>query len=164
MGEIAQKISDEMKSNGGLISYEDLENYNPVWRDPLTSSYRKNKIITMGPPSSGGVHIIQMLNILENYDLKEFEHNSSKYINLLTEVMKHAYADRSKYLGDPDFFDVPVKKITSYEYSNDIYKNIDLGSIKSSQDIHPGMFLNNESHETTHFSIADFDGLSLIHI
>ena len=157
-GEIAQKISDEMKSNGGLISYADLENYNPVWREPLTSSYRKNKIITMGPPSSGGVHIIQMLNILENYDLKEFEHNSSKYINLLTEVMKHAYADRSKYLGDPDFFDVPVKKITSYEYSNEIYKNIDLGSIKSSQDIHPGMFLNNESHETTHFSIADFDG------
>ena len=157
-GEIAQKISDEMKSNGGLISYEDLENYNPVWREPLTSSYRKNKIITMGPPSSGGVHIIQMLNILENYDLKEFEHNSSKYINLLTEVMKHAYADRSKYLGDPDFFDVPVKKITSYEYSNEIYKNIDLGSIKSSQDIHPGMYLNNESHETTHFSIADFDG------
>ena len=157
-GEIAQKISDEMKSNGGLISYEDLENYNPVWREPLTSSYRKNKIITMGPPSSGGVHIIQMLNILENYDLKEFEHNSSNYINLLTEVMKHAYADRSKYLGDPDFFDVPVKKITSYEYSNEIYKNIDLGSIKSSQDIHPGMYLNNESHETTHFSIADFDG------
>ena len=157
-GEIAQKISDEMKSNGGLISYEDLENYNPVWREPLTSSYRKNKIITMGPPSSGGVHIIQMLNILENYDLKEFEHNSSKYINLLTEVMKHAYADRSKYLGDPDFFDVPVKKITSYKYSNEIYKNIDLGSIKSSQDIHPGMYLNNESHETTHFSIADFDG------
>ena len=157
-GEIAQKISDEMKSNGGLISYEDLENYNPVWREPLTSPYRENKIITMGPPSSGGVHIIQMLNILENYDLKEFEHNSSKYINLLTEVMKHAYADRSKYLGDPDFFDVPVKKITSYEYSNEIYKNIDLGSIKSSQDIHPGMYLNNESHETTHFSIADFDG------
>ena len=157
-GEIAQKISDEMKSNGGLISYEDLENYNPVWREPLTSSYRKNKIITMGPPSSGGVHIIQMLNILENYDLKEFKHNSSKYINLLTEVMKHAYADRSKYLGDPDFFDVPVKKITSYEYSNEIYKNIDLGSIKSSQDIHPGMYLNNESHETTHFSIADFNG------
>ena len=157
-GEIAQKISNEMKSNGGLISYEDLENYNPVWREPLISYYRENKIITMGPPSSGGVHIIQMLNILENYNLKEFKHNSSKYINLLTEVMKHAYADRSKYLGDPDFFDVPIQKITSYEYSNEIYKNIDLGSIKSSQDIHPGMYLDNESHETTHFSIADFDG------
>ena len=157
-GEVAQKISDEMKSNGGLISYEDLENYNPVWREPLISYYRENKIITMGPPSSGGVHIIQMLNILENYNLKEFKHNSSKYINLLTEVMKHAYADRSKYLGDPDFFDVPIQKITSYEYSNEIYKNIDLGSIKSSQDIHPGMYLDNESHETTHFSIADFDG------
>ena len=157
-GEVAQKISDEMKSNGGLISYEDLENYNPVWREPLISYYRENKIITMGPPSSGGVHIIQMLNILENYNLKEFKHNSSKYINLLTEVMKHAYADRSKYLGDPDFFDVPIQKITSYEYSNEIYKNIDLGSIKSSQDIHPGVYLDNESHETTHFSIADFDG------
>ena len=123
-GEIAKKIADEMELNGGLITENDLENYNPVWRKPLISSYRNNQIITMPPPSSGGVHIIQMLNILERYDLNDFEHNSTDYINLLTEVMKHAYADRSKYLGDSDFYDVPIKKITSRKYSNEIYKNI----------------------------------------
>ena len=157
-GEIAKKIADEMELNGGLITENDLENYNPVWRKPLISSYRNNQIITMPPPSSGGVHIIQMLNILERYDLNDFEHNSTDYINLLTEVMKHAYADRSKYLGDSDFYDVPIKKITSRKYSNEIYKNINLGSSKSSEDIHPGMYLSNESHETTHFSVADIKG------
>ena len=91
----SEESENDMKKNGGLITRADLKNYDPVWRLPLISDYRGNKVITMGPPSSGGVHIIQMLNILENYNLKEFKHNSSKYINLLTEVMKHAYADRS---------------------------------------------------------------------
>ena len=81
----------------------------------------------MGPPSTGGLHVIQMLNILENYDLKKIGHNSLEYINLLTEVMKFAYADRSKYLGDPDFYDVPIKKIISKKYANDINKNIQIG-------------------------------------
>ena len=157
-GNIAKKISEDMRANGGLITINDLKNYNPVWREPLVSSYRNNQIITMPPPSSGGVHIIQMLNILEKYNLNEFEHNSSDYINLLSEVMKHAYADRSKYLGDPDFYDVPVKKITSNQYANEIFKEINLGMSKSSSDIHPGMYLNNESHETTHFSVADIKG------
>ena len=157
-GNIAKKISEDMRANGGLITINDLKNYNPVWREPLVSSYRNNQIITMPPPSSGGVHIIQMLNILEKYNLNEFEHNSSDYINLLSEVMKHAYADRSKYLGDPDFYDVPVKKITSNQYANKIFKEINLGMSKSSSDIHPGMYLNNESHETTHFSVADIKG------
>ena len=157
-GEIAKKIANDMKLNGGLISIYDLENYNPVWREPLTSSYRNNKIITMGPPSSGGVHIIQMLNVLENYNLDSLEHNSSHYINLLTEVMKYAYADRSKYLGDPDFFDVPVKRILSHDYSKEIYEKISLGSSAPSVDIHPGMYLDSESNETTHFSVADSQG------
>ena len=157
-GEIAEKIADDMKLNGGLISINDLNNYSPVWRDPIISSYRDNQIITMPPPSSGGVHIIQMLNILENYDLDELEHNSIEYINLLSEVMKYAYADRSKYLGDPDFYDVPVDKITSDHYSKKIFESIDIGSSKKSKDIHPGMFMDSESHETTHFSVADKNG------
>lgn len=157
-GEIAEKIADDMKLNGGLISISDLKNYRPVWREPLISTYRNNQIITMPPPSSGGVHIIQMLNILEHHDLKKFEHNSADYINLLTEVMKYAYADRSKYLGDPDFYDVPVDKITSYDYSREINENIKIGFSLDSKDIHPGMYLNNESHETTHFSVADKNG------
>ena len=157
-GEVAKKITDQMQLNGGLIQSADLENYNPVWREPIISSYRNNKIITMGPPSSGGIHIIQMLNILENYDLNELGHNSTDYINLLTEVMKHAYADRSKYLGDPDFFDVPIDKIISKKYSDKIFNSVTLGNSVPAKDIHPGMYLDNESHETTHFSVADADG------
>ena len=102
-----------MEINGGLITKNDIENYQPVWRTPLKSTYRNTEIITMGPPSSGGVHVIQMLNILENYDLSMLNHNSSQYINLLTEIMKYAYADRSKYLGDPDYYEVPVSQIVS---------------------------------------------------
>ena len=157
-GEVAKKITDQMQLNGGLIKSADLENYNPVWREPIISSYRNNKIITMGPPSSGGIHIIQMLNILENYDLNELGHNSTDYINLLTEVMKHAYADRSKYLGDPDFFDVPIDKIISKKYSDEIFNSVALGHSVPAKDIHPGMYLDNESHETTHFSVVDADG------
>jgi len=157
-GEVAKKITDQMQLNGGLIQSADLENYNPVWREPIISSYRDNKIITMGPPSSGGIHIIQMLNILENYDLNELGHNSTDYINLLTEVMKHAYADRSKYLGDPDFFDVPIDKIISKKYSDEIFNRVALGHSVPAKDIHPGMYLDNESHETTHFSVVDADG------
>ena len=157
-GEVAKKITDQMQLNGGLIQSADLENYNPVWREPIISSYRNNKIITMGPPSSGGIHIIQMLNILENYDLNELGHNSTDYINLLTEVMKHAYADRSKYLGDPDFFDVPIDKIISKKYSDEIFNSVALGHSVPAKDIHPGMYLDNESHETTHFSVVDADG------
>tara|TARA_B100001250_G_C19796678_1_gene789036 strand:+ start:58 stop:1797 length:1740 start_codon:yes stop_codon:yes gene_type:complete len=157
-GEIAKKISDEMESNGGLITAEDLETYNPVWREPLISSYRGNEIITMGPPSSGGVHVIQMLKILEKYNLNELQHNSPQYINLLTEVMKYAYSDRSKYLGDPDFFNVPVDKIIGNEYTQQIFENINLGTSTPSENIYPGMYLDNESHETTHFSVADIYG------
>ena len=157
-GEIAEKISSEMKKNDGLISKSDLKKYNPVWREPLISDYKDTKIITMGPPSSGGLHVIQMLNILDNFNLKKIKHNSSEYINLLAETMKYAYADRSKYLGDPDFFNVPVNKIIGDEYTQQIFENINLGASTSSQDIYPGMYLDNESHETTHFSVADIDG------
>ena len=157
-GSVANKIAKAMKDNNGLITKLDLENYNPVWRKPLISQYRGNNIITMGPPSSGGLHIIQMLNILENYDLKEVNHNSKEYINLLTEVMKYAYSDRSKYLGDPDFYDVPVEKITSKKYGKRIFNDIEIGQSKPVGEVKPGMYLETESHETTHFSVADSDG------
>ena len=157
-GEIAEKISSEIKKNYGLISKSDLKNYSPVWREPLISNYRDTEIITMGPPSSGGLHVIQMLNILENYDIKKICHNSLEYINLLTEVMKFAYADRSKYLGDPDFYDVPIKKITSKKYANDINKNIQIGKLTPVNEINPGKYMDGESHETTHFSVVDKTG------
>ena len=110
-GSVATKIDIYMRENGGLITKKDLELYMPVWRDPIKSTYKDVEIITMGPPSSGGIHIVQMLNILELHDLTKYKHNSSKYINLLTETMKYAYADRSKYLGDPDFYEVPISRI-----------------------------------------------------
>ncbi len=157
-GEVAKKIALEMEKNKGLITLRDLAEYQPVWRTPLISSYRDTKIITMGPPSSGGVHIIQMLNVLENFDLKELGHNTYSYINLLTEVMKYAYADRSKHLGDPDFFNVPVAKLTDKGYADDIKNKIILGESTPSNKIYPGVFKDNESNETTHFSVADKNG------
>ena len=157
-GQIAKKIASEMKKNNGLITEDDLKKYNPIWRKPLISNYRDTQIVTMGPPSSGGLHVIQMLNIVENYDLKNIGHNSTNYINLLAEVMKYAYSDRSKYLGDPDFYDVPVEKIISKEYATEINKNIDIGRSTPVNDIYPGKFLDKESHETTHFSVVDEEG------
>ena len=95
----------------------------------------------MGPPSSGGVHVIQMLNILESHNVSKFEHNSSEYINLLTEIMKYAYADRSKYLGDPDYYEVPVSQIISKNYAKTINEKIKIGKVTPSSVIYPGTFM-----------------------
>ena len=157
-GEIATIIDAYMRENGGLITKKDLKNYRPIWRDTLHGTFNEYEIVTMGPPSSGGVHIIQMLNILENYDLVTMGHNSPTYAALLTESMKYAYADRSKYLGDPDFFDVPVQSLISKEYAKKINKKIKLNSITPSEKILPGSELKHESLDTTHFSVADTNG------
>ncbi|MDC0392233.1 gamma-glutamyltransferase [Gammaproteobacteria bacterium] len=158
LGSVAEKIHSQMQLNGGLITKDDLENYQPVWRTPLKSTYRDTEIITMGPPSSGGVHVIQMLNILESHNVSKIEHNSSEYINLLTEIMKYAYADRSKYLGDPDYYEVPVSQIISKNYAKTINEKIKIGKVTPSSVIYPGTFIDNESYETTHFSIVDKNG------
>ena len=154
-GETAQLIAADMKENGGLITEQDLLEYRSIWREPIKGTYRGKTIVTMPPPSSGGIHLIQMLNILENFELSAYEHNSYQYVSLLSETMKYAYADRSKYLGDPDFFEVPISKITAKEYAKNISASIkELGMLPSSK-INPGMYINPESMETTHFSIAD---------
>ena len=157
-GEVATKIAEDMRLNGGIITKNDLENYQPVWRNPLLSEYRDVSIITMPPPSSGGIHIIQMLNILENFDLSSFKHNSKEYINVLGEVMKYAYSDRSKYLGDPDYYDVPIDKLISKDYAGNLFKQINIGQQIPSNKIYPGKYIDNESYETTHFSVVDSDG------
>ena len=157
-GEVATKIDTFMRENGGLITKKDLKNYRPIWRETLQGNFDEYKIVTMGPPSSGGVHIIQMLNILENYDLVMMGHNSPTYTALLTESMKYAYADRSKYLGDPGFFNVPVQSLISKEYAEKIYNKIKLNSITPSDKVLPGSELKHESLDTTHFSVADKDG------
>ncbi len=157
-GEVAKKIDGFMKQNGGLITKKDLKNYRPIWRETLHGTFNEFEIVSMGPPSSGGIHVIQMLNILENYDLMKMGHNSPTYIALLTESMKYAYADRSKYLGDPQFYDVPVQSLISKEYAKNIYKKIKLNQITSSDTINPGSELKHESMDTTHFSVADKNG------
>ena len=157
-GEISKKIALDMQNNGGIISEKDLEQYQPVWRNPLISSYKDIKIVTMPPPSSGGIHVIQMLNVLENFNLRKLGHNSKEYINVISEVMKYAYADRSKHLGDPDFYDVPINKLSSHEYANEISKKIKIGSVTPSIEINPDSFHDKESIETTHFSVVDEKG------
>ena len=154
-GEIAQKIAQDMKDKNGLISSYDLKNYRPIWRRPIKGNFEKYEIITMGPPSSGGIHVIQMLNILEKFNLKELGHNSASYGALLSEVMKYAYADRSKYLADPDYFEVPVAQLTSKRYAEKIYNKIALNKVTPSSEILPGNLIPHESEDTTHFSIAD---------
>ena len=154
-GEIAKKIEQDMKNKNGLISSYDLKNYRPIWRKPIKGSFNKYEIITMGPPSSGGIHIIQMLNILEKFNLKELGHNSASYGVLLSEVMKYAYADRSKYLADPDYFEVPVTQLISKRYAEKIYNKIAVNEVTPSSEILPGNLIPHESEDTTHFSIAD---------
>ena len=154
-GDVAQEIVADMKRNDGLITLDDLENYKSKWRKPLVNKYKNFEIITMPPPSSGGLHLIQMLNILESFDIKSLKHNSPSYVLLLNEVMKYAYADRSQYLGDPDYVDVPVNKLISKDYAENISKKITIDRVTQSDDIEAGMYIDLESDETTHFSIAD---------
>jgi len=117
MGKVAKKITNFMKQDGGLITKEDLASYEAVIRKPVTGTYRGYEIYSMPPPSSGGVHLVQILNILENFDMPSYKQNSPESIHIMAEAMKLAYADRSKYLGDPDFADIPVEELTSKSYA-----------------------------------------------
>ena len=157
-GEIAKKVSTFMKDHGGLISMEDLAKYRAVLRDPVQGQYRGYEIYSMPPPSSGGVHLIQMLNILEHFPLPSMGHNTAKTINILAETMKYAYADRSEYLGDPDFSRLPVSELISKEYAKSISGQIEIGKAKPSSKIKPGNLTIQEGDNTTHFSVIDKDG------
>ena len=154
-GKTAELIVAEMKKGNGLITLDDLKNYEPRIRKPVQGTYRGYDIYSMSPPSSGGAHIIQILNILEAYPIRNLGHNSAKTIHLMAEAMKRAYADRSKYLGDSDFVDVPLDGITSKEYAAALRADIDPNFASNSQNILPGNPPDFESNETTHFSIAD---------
>ncbi len=155
-GEIAEKIVEFMQKNGGLITTADLARYASVWRLPVTGNYHGDTIYAMPPPSSGGVHLIQMLNVLESFPLHNMGHNSAQYSYYLAETMKVAYADRSQYLGDPDFVTVPVAKLTSKAYGNQIAQTISKNLVRPSSQVLPGEhFHEDESFETTHYSIVD---------
>lgn len=157
-GEIATKIAKEMQSHGGTMTLEDLKAYKVVERQPIIGDYRGYKVVTMPPPSSGGVHLIEILNMLEHYPIKEDGVNSAKNIHHMAESMKLAYADRSEYLGDPDFVKIPVTGLTSKAYANELVKTIDDNKARLSSDIKPGKPQPYESDQTTHFSIIDKAG------
>ena len=157
-GWVADRIVETMENDGGLITHTDLQNYVAKEREPLRGTYRSFEVVTMPPPSSGGVHVIQMLNVLEGWDMKSLGHNSANYIHRLTESMKYAYADRSKYLGDPDYFDVPVAAITDKGYASSIRERINLERATPSTEIAPAPSLPYESNDTTHFSTMDAAG------
>ena len=154
-GEVAQRITAEMETGGGLITAQDLAGYRVVERQPVRGTYRGFEVVSTPPPSSGGVHILQILNVLEGYDLQAMGHNSAAYLHHLTESMKLAYADRSLYLGDPDFVDVPVAELIDKGYAKRQRARIDSQQATPSIEIAPGRPLGSESTETTHFSVAD---------
>jgi len=153
-GKIAKLIVEEMQRNGGLITLEDLKNYNIVERQPLVGNYKGYKIVSMPPSSSGGTHLIQMLNMLEEFPIKEMGFGSADSIHILAEVMKRAYADRSKYLGDSDFYKVP-SSLTSKKYAKSLNKEISLDKVTPSSQVSPGDPYPYESPDTTHFSVMD---------
>ncbi len=154
-GQTAELLVAEMAKHGGLISMDDMKNYSPGLRTPVHGNYRGYDIYSMSPPSSGGVHVVQILNILEGYPISEYGHNSAQTIHLMAEAMKRAYADRSMYLGDEDFVKVPLKGLTSKKYAAALREGIDTKKATPSETIAPGKPLPFESNETTHFSIVD---------
>lgn len=154
-GETADLLVRQMQAHGGLITKDDLLNYRPVIRKPVSGTYRGYEIYSMCPPSSGGIHVIQILNSLEPFDIRKSGHNSAETIHLMAEAMKRAYADRSEYLGDMDFVRVPVKWLTSKEYALQLHGQIDRQKATPSATIRPGKAPLDESGQTTHFSVVD---------
>lgn len=157
-GEIARQIAQQMQQNGGLITTDDLAAYQAVERTPVSGEYRGYQIFSMPPPSSGGIHIVQILNILENFDMNKYGFGSADAIQIMAEAEKYAYADRSEYLGDPDFVNVPWQALTSKTYAKSIAGQIDINKAKPSSEIRPGKLAPYESDQTTHFSVVDKDG------
>lgn len=154
-GWVAKTIAQAMAENGGIITEADLKNYVVVEREPVRGTFREYEIVSAPPPSSGGTHIIQMLNILEGYDLKSMGHNSAAYIHHVIEAMKVAYADRAAHMGDPDFTPVPVAQLVSKAYAQEVREAIDPTRARSAAEIQSGTFEDTESLDTTHFSVAD---------
>jgi len=157
-GAVADQIVDEMKKGNGLITKADLQNYHSVWRSALIGKYKGYKVITMPPPSSGGVALLQLLQIVEKYPLNKWGFNRDSTVQLIVEAERRVYADRSKYLGDPDFYKVPVDSLLRREYNTIRMSNFTWDKATPSAVIQPGKITGYESDQTTHYSIVDRDG------
>ena len=160
-GKVADEVVEEMKNGKGLISKADLENYHSVWRKAITGNYKGYKIITMPPPSSGGIALLQLLHSVESYPLHRWGYNKDSTVQLIVEAERRVYADRSKYLGDPDFYKVPVDSLLKPAYIEGRMKNFNWNTATPSSSIQPGSFVGYESDQTTHYSIVDRDGNSV---
>ena len=157
-GEVAQKLAAFVQEKGGFITEEDLAKYKAKWRDPIEFDYKNIHVISMSPPSSGGVTINQIFKMMESHDVSKFGHNSTKTIQLFTEASRRAYADRNYFLGDPDFVDIPYDVLLSDEYLQDRMANFSFDKATLSSDVSHGEVEIVESAETTHYSIVDSDG------
>ena len=157
-GEIAKWIEEDSLNNGGLITLEDLAAYEAKEREPISIDYRGYNIVSMAPVASGGLVLLQIMSILENFDLKAFGPNSAETVHLLSESMQRAYADRARYHGDPDYYDVPIKKLLSKEYLKERSKSITASRTEDGQIYAGDMNKVDESPDTTHFSVIDSKG------
>lgn len=157
-GETARLIAEDMKDHRGLITSDDLRNYAPKERAPLRGNYRGYQIISMPPPSAGGAVLLEMLNILEGYDLKKLDPLSAERFHLLVETMRRAYADRAEYMGDADFVSVPVAGMIDKAYAERQRSTIKLERATPSSEVHGGKPAGYESPQTTHFTVVDADG------
>lgn len=157
-GEIAQKIAAEMAPHTNAITLQDLRDYKVVEREPVRGTYRGYQIVTMPPPSSGGAHLLQILNMMERWPMKQWGTDSAQSVHYMTEAMKLAYADRAEYLGDPDFVRIPLQGLISKRYADALATGIKPQQTKPSQDIKPGKPQPYESDQTTHYSVVDKAG------
>jgi gamma-glutamyltranspeptidase/glutathione hydrolase len=154
-GKTADDIVSEMKRGNGFITYEDLKNYQAVWRTPLKGTYKNYTIISMPPPSSGGVALLQLLQMTENFPVKRWGHNSVKTAHLMIEAERRVYADRAKYLGDPDFVKIPLSTLLSEQYNTDRISNFNPEKATPSTAVSHGLIAGYESEQTTHLSVVD---------
>ena len=157
-GEIAKTLVAFLQKNGGIISLKDLDNYQAIWREPIVFNYKDLRIISMSPPSSGGICMAQILKTTANYPIAQYGHNTTKTIQVLTEAQRRAYADRSHYLGDPDFIDIPVDSLLSDAYLKGRMDSFSFEGATPSKELTHGAISQAESTETTHYSIIDSYG------
>ena len=157
-GETARILAKHMQEKGGIITEEDLAAYQAAWRDPVVFFYRDFKVISMAPPSSGGMTLAQIMKMIEPYDLKEYGHHSPEYIQVLVEAERRAYADRNFYLGDPDFVKIPVDQLLDKNYLKSRMESFSIDKATLSSEIAEGKIEFAESMETTHYSIVDSEG------
>ena len=157
-GAIAQKIAAETAPHAGAVTLQDLREYKVAEREPVRGTYRGHEVVTMPPPSSGGTHLVQILNMLEQWPLAQWGQNSAQTLHHMAESSKLAYADRSEYLGDPDFVKIPLKGLTSKRYAESLAKSIDPNRARPAKEIKPGQPQPYESDQTTHYSVVDKAG------